>query len=151
MLVDALLAWVHYVLIFALSECLFAEIVFYRRELDRATLVRLQRVDLAYGILAGSIVASGLARVFFSPKGAAYYAHNPVFWTKMGLFVALGLLSIAPTLHFVRLAKGAASDGTVRVAARAFAATRGYLAAEIALLLLLPLCAAFMARGFAAV
>lgn len=72
MLVDALLAWIHFVFIFRLCGCLFAEALFYRSAFARATLDRLRTVDAAYGILAGAVVASGVARVIFSPKGAVF-------------------------------------------------------------------------------
>lgn len=66
----------------------------------------------------------------------------------MGVFVLVALLSIPPMLHLIKLGRTAAPDGVVRVAARTHAAMRGYLVAEIALLLLIPCCAALMARGF---
>lgn len=149
MIADALLAWTHFVLVFGLCGCLLAEALFYRAELGREVLARLRSVDLAYGILAGVVVLSGIASVLYSPKGAAFYLHNPIFWTKMGLFGLVALLSIPPTLHFLALGRTAAApDGTVRVARRTYAAMRAYLIAELALLLLIPCCAAFMARGF---
>ena len=148
LLTDALLAWVHFVLIFALAGCLFAEVVFYRDVLEAPTFARLRQVDRAYGILAGAVVFSGIARVLYSPKTAAYFLHNPIFWTKMSLFVAVALLSIPPTLHFLRASSFAAPDGTIRVEQSTYVRTRTLLLAQIALLILIPLCAALMARGY---
>jgi putative membrane protein len=148
MIVDALLAWLHFMLVFGLCGCLLAELFFYGRELSRSTLRRLQRVDIAFGALAAAVVVSGVVRVIFSPKGAAFFVHNPIFWTKMGLFGALGLLSIAPTLHYIALGRTAAGEANIRVGDGAFKANRNYLFAEVILLLLIPCCAAFMARGF---
>jgi putative membrane protein len=148
MLLDAMLAWVHFVLIFGLVGCLFAEVFFYRDVLAGATFARLRQVDLAYGILAGAVVLSGIARVVYSPKTATYFLHNPIFWTKMSLFVAVALLSLPPTLHFVRVSSSAQPDGTVRVERRAYVRIRALLTVEVALLLLIPLCAALMARGY---
>jgi uncharacterized membrane protein len=34
-------------------------------------------VDQAYGMLAGAVILSGIARVVYSPKTAAYFVHNP--------------------------------------------------------------------------
>ena len=148
LLTDAILAWVHFVLIFALAGCLFAEVFFYRDVLPSSTFERLRRVDLAYGILAGAVVLSGIARVVYSPKTAAYFLHNPIFWTKISLFVAVALLSIPPTLHYLRISSSAQPDGTVRIERRAYAITRTLLFVQVGLLLLIPLCAALMARGF---
>ena len=30
-----------------------------------------------------AIIATGILRVMTSPKGTAFYMHNPVFWMKM--------------------------------------------------------------------
>ena len=148
LLTDALLAWVHFVLIFALAGCLFAEVVFYREVLAGPTFERLRAVDRAYGMLAGAVVLSGIARMVYSPKTAGYFLHNPIFWTKMSLFVVVALLSIPPTLHFLRLSSTAQPDGTVRVERTVYVRMRALLTAQVTLLVLIPLCAALMARGF---
>ncbi len=144
---DAILAWIHCALILALAGCLFAEFALYRRSMERAALATLRKIDMAYGILAGLVVASGISRVLTSPKGSAYYMHNPVFWTKMGLFVLVALLSIAPTIHFVRL-WARESGATIQIAESGFARIRAFMTAQSVLLLLIPLFAALMARGY---
>ncbi len=148
MLLDAMLAWLHFGLIFTLAGCLFAELFFYREVLAGPTFARLQTVDRAYGIVAGLVIASGILRVIYSPKTASYFLHNPIFWTKMSLFAAVALLSIPPTIHFLRAAGTAQPDGTIRIEPRAYSTTRTLLALEVALFMLIPLCAALMARGF---
>jgi putative membrane protein len=148
MLLDALLAWVHYVLIFGLVGCFLAEVFFYREVLPGPMFARLRLVDRWYGILAGLVVLSGVLRVIYSPKTAAYFMHNPIFWTKMALFVAVALLSIPPTIHFLRIASTAQSDGTIRVDRSAYVMTRTLLTLQACLLVFIPLCAALMARGF---
>jgi putative membrane protein len=148
MLLDALLAWVHYVLLFALAGCLVAEIFFYRDVLPGPMLARLRLVDRWYGILAGLVILSGVLRVIYSPKTAAYFMHNPIFWTKMTLFVAVALLSIPPTMHFLRIATTAQPDGTVRVERGAYVRTRTLLTLQGCLFLFIPLMAALMARGY---
>ena len=148
MLLDAILAWVHFVLIFGLVGCLFAEVFFYRDVLPAATFARLRQVDAAYGMLAGAVVFSGIARMVWSPKTAAYFLHNPIFWTKMSLFVAVALLSIPPTIHYVRIRSTAQPDGTVRVERSAYVKMRALLTVQVVLFAFIPLCAALMARGF---
>ncbi len=148
MLLDALLAWVHYVLIFGLAGCVVAEVFFYRDVLPGPMFSRLRLVDRWYGILAGLVVLSGIARVIYSPKTAAYFMHNPIFWTKVSLFVAVALLSIPPTIHFLRIGNTAQPDGTIRVDRGAYVVTRTLLILQGALFAFIPLCAALMARGF---
>lgn len=143
---DALLAYIHFALILTLAALLFSEVLLYAQRMDAARLRLLQRIDISYGIVAGLIVASGLSRIFFGPKGAAFYVHNPVFWAKMGVFVAVVLLSIPPTTHYIALGRQTQEDA-ISVESSRFRRMRGILRAECMLLLILPLLAALMARG----
>ena len=99
---DALLAYAHFICIFALASLLVGELLCLRKTLPADLVRRLQAVDQWYGIVAGLVIVSGLARLFFGLKGAAFYTHNPVFWTKMGLFVVVAIVSIVPTVTFAR-------------------------------------------------
>ena len=67
-----------------------------------AEIRRIQRVDLAYGISAGLLLLVGLLRVFFFEKGVNFYMNNPFFWVKMIAFLLVGLLSIDPTIRYIR-------------------------------------------------
>jgi len=145
---DAVLAWIHFMFIFALVSTVFAEAFFYQRTLALATLKRLQRVDIAFGILAGAVVLSGIARVMYSPKTPGFYLHDSIFWTKMALFGALGIASIVPTMHFIRLGKREPTGDTVAVDEKTYTTVRGVLTLELVLLLLIPLCASLMAHGY---
>jgi putative membrane protein len=148
-MLDALLAWAHFVSIFAFISCLLAEVFFYARTLSEQTLKRLARVDIAYGILVVAVVGTGIARVVFSPKTSAFYLHDGIFWTKMALFLAIGLLSIPPTIHFIRL-RDAATDvkGTIEIAAGTYRTVRACMVCEVALMFFVPLCASLMAHGY---
>lgn len=144
---DAIAAYAHYVAIFATVIMLGSEAVIYRRELS-ATFVRtLQRIDLYYLYAAIALIVTGIGRVLASSKGWAFYRDNPIFWTKMTLFVTLGILSIWPTMHYLSWNKTAAPDGSVNVEPRTFARIRGFLIAEMIVLFAIPLCAALMSRG----
>jgi putative membrane protein len=147
---EALLAWLHFACIFALVGTLFSEVVLYRRQMDLARLTTLRRVDLWFGISACLVVLSGILRVSFGLKGAAFYLHNPIFWTKMGFFVAIGLLSIAPTIHYIRLARRTDASGVVAVDEAAYRGTWTLLGLEVALLICIPFLAALLAQGLSA-
>lgn len=95
----------------------------------------------------GTLIVTGLSRLFFGLKGAAFYTHNPVFWAKMGLFICVALLSIAPTVAYVRWASRTASDGSVALEDREFGRIRMFLWLQVAVFVFIPLCATFMARG----
>jgi putative membrane protein len=147
-MLDAILAWFHFMAIIALASTIFAEAFFYQRALAVATLQRLQRVDIAYGIIAGIVVITGALRVIYSPKTPAFYLHDVIFWTKMALFLTVGLVSIAPTMHFIRLGRVTPVEGIVAVEQRTYATMRRLLVLEVVLLLFIPLCATLMAHGY---
>ena len=115
MLTDLLLAIAHHLLIFTLFGLLVTEMVMLKPELPRATLLRLARIDIVYGIVAGLIVVVGFSRVHFGLKGPEFYEQNPVFWAKIAAFVVVGLLSIQPTVRIIRWRRAV---GQIRLSAR---------------------------------
>jgi putative membrane protein len=148
-MLDAIIAWLHFLAIFGFAACLFAEAAFYARSLPAQTLRRLSRIDIAYGILALAVIVTGVAHVIFSPKTPAFYLHDAIFWTKIGLFLTVGLLSIAPTVHLLRLRDASAQYSLpVEIDARTYRTMRLCMTSELVLLAFIPLCAAFMARGY---
>ncbi len=72
----------HHLLVFSLFGIVFAEFFVLRPGLGGDALVRLARLDLIYGIIAGLIVFVGFARAIFAAKGWHYYAHNGFFWRR---------------------------------------------------------------------
>lgn len=142
-MLDLGLAIGHHILVFALFGVLAAELVLVRRDVDLATLSRVGRIDLWYGVLAGLIVAVGFARAVFAAKGWAYYSHNLFFHAKIGTFVLIGLLSVPPTIAYIGWRRAGAPPTAAQVAS-----VRRFLWAELALFALLPAFAAAMARGY---
>jgi putative membrane protein len=142
-MLDLVLAISHHLLIFGLFGVLFAELVLLRSGIDRPGVARLARIDLWYGILAGLIVIVGLSRAVFAAKGWAYYSHNLFFHLKMGTFILVGLLSIAPTLSYLRWRRNGVTPSDPQVKS-----VRRWLWAEMILFALLPAFAAAMARGY---
>ncbi|MDH0897068.1 MULTISPECIES: DUF2214 family protein [unclassified Pseudomonas] len=144
---DAIAASLHYLSIFVLFALLTCEHILFRADLDHATARRLLRIDLAYGVTAGLVLATGLARVVWFGKGVDYYLHNWVFHAKVTLFILVGLLSILPTLTFFNwrndLLAGKAPTITPAQARR----TIWVIRLELLLLVCLPFLASLMARG----
>ena len=98
---STLFAFLHHVAAFTLVSALAVEFVLIRQDLTLAIARRLPIVDAVLGISAGFLLVVGLLRVFFFEKGAAYYFHSHAFMTKFSVFIAVGLLSIIPTLEFL--------------------------------------------------
>ena len=73
MLLDAFLAWFHYLAIFVLVVVLTAEAVLLRPDLTPAALKRLVIYDRLYLFSAIAVLATGVLRLTLGIKGAAFY------------------------------------------------------------------------------
>lgn len=145
---DVVLAYTHFISIIATVATVMAEAVLCRPGLTLPWAQRLARVDLLYLVTAALALTTGLLRLFFGIKGSAFYFGNPVFWIKIGLFVTVGLISIIPTLRFIRWTRTLrVNPGTV-IDERELTGTAQLIYVELVLLALIPLLAALMARGF---
>ena len=136
---NAIMAFLHHLAAFALVSALVVEFVVIRDELNARTARRLALADMVLGISAGVLLVVGLLRVLYFEKGAAFYFNNGAFIAKLVLFVAVALLSIYPTLNFLRWRRNpepAAVPGVRRV-----------LHLELVGVVLILLFAALMARG----
>jgi len=144
---DALLHFVHFVCIFSLASLLACEVALFAPTISRRMLNRLRVIDRWYGIFAGLVIISGISLLSFGFKPASFFTHNPVFWTKMTLFVCVALLSIPMTVKLIRIPDGTGLDDAVTFDAGEFRRLQMFLYAEVAVLVFIPLCAALMANG----
>ncbi|MEP6825512.1 MAG: DUF2214 family protein [Ramlibacter sp.] len=148
MILEAILAYLHLLAILTLVVFLSSEAALCRVEWMNGKLVeRLVKVDMVYGIASGAVLLTGVARTWWGVKGTSWYWTNPLLHTKLALFVVIGLLSIKPTMMVGRWRKelrttGALpADGEVRL-------VRRLVMVQAHLLVLIPLAAVFLARGF---
>ena len=148
MISDFLLAGAHHLLAFTLLAVIFAERVLLKDDITPRDLRTLGSFDRAYGITALLLIIVGIARVIWGAKGHDYYLHNDFFWLKMAAFATVGLISIPPTLRFIGWSKQLRADANFRPAADDIARLRRYLTAELLVFIIIPVCAAAMARGF---
>ena len=144
---SALFAFLHHLAAFAVVGALAAEFVLLRGPLtiERARQVRV--VDAVLGLAAGLVLVIGLLRVFLFEKGAAYYFHSVPFIAKVVLFLIVGLLSIYPTVEFVRWKAPLARGEAPVVPERKLRRIRALIHWELALVVFVVLAAALMARG----
>jgi putative membrane protein len=140
---DLVLAILHHLIVFALVAIIVVEFVKVRSGIDAAAVRRVAAIDAWYGILAGLLVFVGFGRAIFAAKGWYYYSHNLFFWAKIGTFVAIGLLSIPPTISYLKWRKAGATPTD-----EAVAIVRRYLWIEVVLFAPLLAFAAAMARGY---
>lgn len=145
--VTPLFAFLHHLAAFTLVSALVVEFVLVRDELTIRSARKLQRADRIFGIAAGLVLILGLLRVFYFEKGASYYASSTPFIAKASLFVAVGLLSIYPTLEFLSWSKALKQGQTPVVSDRKMGSIRSVIHLELAGVVLLILCAVLMAKG----
>jgi len=145
---SAVFSFLHFVAVFGILGALVIEWATLTESptYREATLLRV--CDRWYGIFAGIVLVVGFLRVFYFEKGSAYYFGNPFFHAKMGLFIAIGLLSIYPTVRFIKWRPQMADGKAPTLSSAEYRVIRAVLRLELVLLLGMVLCAALMARGF---
>ena len=147
MATSALFAFVHFVAVFGIFATVFLEWQTMGPAPSLAEAKRIQRCDRWYGLFAMTLVVVGLLRVYYFEKGRAFYFSNPFFNAKMTLFVLVGLLSIYPTIRFIRWRAQTRQGAAPVVSADEYRRIIMVLRAELVLLLGAAFCASLMARG----
>jgi putative membrane protein len=114
---------------------------------DAAARGSLLRADGAWGAAAGLWLVTGLARALGGvEKAPEFYLRNGFFWVKMGLFLLVVALEVAPMVTFLRWRMARERIAEV-VAAAPLDRLLRLNDAETALVLAIPFAAALMARG----
>ena len=147
MWLDAFLAYLHFMAIFGLFATLMYEAILLKVGVADLDIEALALTDRKFGIQAGIVLVTGALRAFFGAKGAAFYMHNPVFHLKIGLFVLAALISIVPTIAFLRWRKARRADASWRVPDAQWQRARKLVRLEMAIIALIPLAAVIMSRG----
>ena len=146
MLTDLVLAAFHHLLFFGLISMLVTQSVMLRGRIDGTTLARLGGIDRGYGITAVLLLVVGLLRVFYGIKGYDFYLHNPWFHAKIGAFVLVAVLSIWPTVRFLRWRKALKADPAFVPTTAEICSLQRIIRFELALIAVIFICAAAMAR-----
>lgn len=143
MSLELLLRYFHFVSIFTIVGALVSEHLFLKSSLSRQEIIRLAKIDGMYGFAVLTLLGAGLTLWLGGfGKPTEFYSENPVFHLKLALFVAIGLLSIYPTVFFIKNRKGKPDDIVV-VPKVIFWLIR----LELILLFLIPILAGMMAKG----
>lgn len=150
MWLDFILASLHHVLVFSLFAVITMELVLAKPGIDAPTIKRLGRVDQLYGAFAGLILIVGFSRAVWGLKGWDYYAGNHMFWTKVVAFALVGLLSLIPTMNFIRWGRRVTADPSDLPSDAEVKANRKWLHMETTVLILIPIIAAALARDIGA-
>jgi putative membrane protein len=144
---SAAVAYVHYLSFMLCFGALVLERRLIRPNPDRKDAILMVVTDVVYGIAALALLLSGLARVLHFGQGTSFYTENPVFWWKVGLFLAVGSLSLYPTITYILwaipLRKGELPQVSEALANR----LRWILNIELVGFAAIPMLATLMARG----
>ena len=90
---------------------------------------------------------SGIARVLHFGQGSAFYTENPLFWWKVGTYLAVGALSLYPTITYILWAIPLRKGELPKVSESLAGRLRLILTIELVGFALIPLMASLMARG----
>lgn len=142
------MAFLHHLAAFTVVAALAVEVALFRPPLSIPQARLLQRTDQIFGAAAMAVLIVGLLRVFYFEKGPGYYWHDTFFLMKFVAFIVAGLISIYPTVIFLRwkpaLRAGTAPAVPVAIGRR----VRLCLMLELTAIVVILLGAAVMARGF---
>lgn len=142
MTIEILLKYLHFICIFGIVGALVGEHLLFKTKMTRKELQRMFVLDSIYGLSAVLLLIAGFSLWFLVGKPADFYSKNPIFHLKIGLFVIVGLLSLYPTVFFMKNRKGEGSE-EIEVPKRIIM----FIRIELLLLFIMPLFASLMAKG----
>ncbi len=135
--------YAHFLAVFMIVGAIFSEQFLISKTMTRREIKRMAKIDAIYGIGAVLVLIAGFALWFWTGKAATFYSRNWIFHTKLTLFIILGLLSIYPTIFFLKNRKGNDLETMIPVPKIIIL----FLRIEILLLIVMPLLATMMSLG----
>jgi len=147
MWLDAALAYLHFAAIFVLFAFLTVQAVLLRGPLDQRLVRSLGRVDVWYASSAGVVLLTGFLRAGLGAKGGDFYFGSWPIYVKIAMFLTVGIISIYPTLAFIRWRRAYDHDPAWQLPAAEQARMRRLVMIEVHIAALIPVVAVIMARG----
>jgi putative membrane protein len=127
---------------------LITEHVLIKPGMRKTELGNLAIVDAIYWFSAFLVLITGVLRWFIiDPKGAAFFNTNPLFHIKVTLFVIMAILSIFPTLAFLRWRKQSKADTNFETSVRDIKKPLMFIRIELLLMVIIPLLAVMVSNG----
>ncbi len=140
---EIILRYAHFLGIFLIVGTLSAEMALLKKQMTIKELKRIGKIDGLYGLAALFLLGVGLTLWLGGyGKPTAFYSENPVFHIKLTLFILLGIISIYPTLFFIKKQKGDLHQ-SVTIPPLLFWSVR----LELLILVFIPILAGLMAKG----
>mgnify|MGYP000716198678 CR=1 FL=1 len=99
---EILVRYLHFVGIILFSGTLIFEHLIIKKRMTNENFKRLCYIDRFYGISAILVFTAGMFLWFSVGKDASFYTSNPLFHIKLTIFIIIGLISIYPTIFFIK-------------------------------------------------
>jgi putative membrane protein len=131
-----------------LMGSLIAEHIILKPRITKEQIKSLATTDLIYGISAILVLATGLLRWFVYGKGSDFYLSNPIFHVKLTLFIIVGVLSIFPSIRFLKWNRQAKNGELPDINDKIVKKQLMFIRIELLLVAIIPLLAVLMARGY---
>ena len=147
MYTSAFFAFLHFLFALGLVVSISYEWVTFQKNISLTDAKRLQKADSLYGLSAIMVIIIGLLRVFYFEKGSDFYFLNTFFILKLVAFSIVGLLSIYPTIRFIKWNRYIKNDAPPEMSNKEYATILILLRLEMIGLIIILLTASLMARG----
>jgi len=145
---SAATAYVHYLSFMLAFGALAVESQTLKKDISLEDAWRLVIADTIYGLSATTVLITGILRVLYFGKGQDYYLSSPIFYTKVGIFVIVGLLSLYPTFLFISWIKTLRDRQPPSLELSQVQILSWMIRGELIGLVLIPLFATLLAQGF---
>ena len=89
------MAYGHYLSFMVCFAALLLERRLIRPQPDRRDAIWMVVTDVVYGLAALGVLITGIMRVLYFGQGSSFYTENPLFWWKVGTYLAVGGLSLS--------------------------------------------------------
>ena len=140
-------AYIHYLCIVLCFGALLFERLRLKVDLNRDDAISIIIADIIYGIAGLMLIFTGILRVRYFGQGAEFYTENPLFWFKSASYIAVGLLSLYPTITYILWAIPISKNNLPSINSELVSRFRVIINIELVGFLFIPLMATLMARG----
>lgn len=144
---SAAVAYVHYLSFMVCFAALVVERWLIRPNPERKSTVVMVLTDVVYGVAGLSLLVSGIFRVLYFGQGTDFYTANPLFWCKVGTYLAVSALSLYPTITYIRWFFSLRRGEDLQVSDSVANRLRMTINIELLGFTLTPMLATLMARG----
>lgn len=134
--------YLHMIGIMVLLASLVSEHFLIKSRMTPAEMGKVARMDIVYGISAIIVLLTGMALWFHVGKGADFFSPNLLLHAKVGIFALAALISIYPTVFFIKQRRSVEPSMVIPKAIVMC------VRIELLLLLLVPLFAVLVVQGY---